>query len=586
MDILLEQYRAMIGCFDGRCKVHTCRSHRGLSKKFRLFWLIYLLTVALQLKVDPWIIYLLVICGDVEINPGPTLDRDITICNVNIRSLNAEASGDYDTSRFTAFKHALSGQYDIITATETWLKPEHPSTDYDIPGYTGPFRLDRPDGSAHGGVAAWVSDSLAAKRMTTLEEKDHETMWIMINNKEKQVLIAISYRQQRGLYAPSYWAKLQAGYDKAVATKIPNIMLVGDFNADPGNKTEYDKLSEFLALNNLSQHIRQPTRVTQDNASILDLIITNLPMLVTGAGVGGPVHENDHSTIFGTVNMKTVKRQTFTREMWDFKNANFDDFREELGNVDWEDCLCSDDIDEVCDKWTSTFMGIAERVITKKKVKVRPHDKCWYNNYLRRLRRLKDRDHQDWVKQKSPLNWDIYKASRNKYFQECDRIKLEYEEHIYASLAEQITTNPKKWWTLVSQTMGNTKKSSYPVMEKDGVFYSTDEEKAEVFNQTYLESSNLAGDHFDLPGPAPIPDHDLLDTIVISEKDVEDVLKCLDTNKAYGPDNVSPRLIKEAGHTIVGVLTKIFNKSLSLAKFPSMWKRANVLPIFKKLRLL
>jgi hypothetical protein len=130
--------------------------------------------------------------------------------------------------------------------------------------------------------------------------------------------------------------------------------------------------------------------------------------------------------------------------------------------------------------------------------------------------------------------------------------------------------------------MGNTKKSSYPVMEKDGVFYSTDEEKAEVFNQTYLESSNLAGDHFDLPGPAPIPDHDLLDTIVISEKDVEDVLKCLDTNKAYGPDNVSPRLIKEAGHTIVGVLTKIFNKSLSLAKFPSMWKRANVLPIFKK----
>ena len=30
------------------------------------------------------------------------------------------------------------------------------------------------------------------------------------------------------------------------------------------------------------------------------------------------------------------------------------------------------------------------------------------------------------------------------------------------------------------------------------------------------------------------------------------------------------------------VLTRIFNKSLSMAKFPRIWKRANVLPIFKK----
>jgi hypothetical protein len=227
-------------------------------------------------------------------------------------------------------------------------------------------------------------------------------------------------------------------------------------------------------------------------------------------------------------------------------------------------------------------MNIAERVITKKKVKVRPHDKSWYNNYLRRLRRGKDRDHQAWVKSREPLDWDVYRAARNSYFQECDRIKLEYEEHIYASLADQVTSNPKKWWTLVGQTMNNKKSSSFPVMEKDGTLYCTDKEKADLFNETYLESSNLAGDHFDLPGPAPQVDHDTLENIVITEKDVEDVLKSLNVNKAYGPDNVSPRLIKEAGPAIVGILTKLFNKSLSMAKFPFIWKRANVLPIFKK----
>ena len=81
--------------------------------------------------------------------------------------------------------------------------------------------------------------------------------------------------------------------------------------------------------------------------------------------------------------------------------------------------------------------------------------------------------------------------------------------------------------------------------------------------------------------PVP-PGANTLDNIHVLEKDVEDVIKGIDTNKAYGPDNISPRLIKEAGPSIVKVLTKNFNKSLQLAKFPLMWKRANVLPIYKK----
>ena len=76
-------------------------------------------------------------------NPGPNTGN-LKICNVNIRSLNAEPSGPFKLSRFSAFKNALAGNYDIITATETWLKPDHPSQNYALPGYSGPYRLDRP----------------------------------------------------------------------------------------------------------------------------------------------------------------------------------------------------------------------------------------------------------------------------------------------------------------------------------------------------------------------------------------------------------------------------------------------------------
>ena len=269
--------------------------------------------------------------------------------------------------------------------------------------------------------------------------------------------------------------------------------------------------------------------------------------------------------------------------MWEFKNANFNQFREELGNVNWEECFETEDINTITDKWTETFMRIAERVISKKTVKVRPTDKNWYNNYLRRLMRDKDREYKAWTRDKSPLNLDIYRVARNKYFQECERIKIEHEEHVYANLATEMDDNPKKWWTMVGQIMNTSKKSNYPVMKDDENIYVTDKEKATAFNKTYLDSSNIdGGEHEPNQGDHELPNHELLDKIIITETDVADMIKCINVNKAYGPDNVSPRLVKEAGSAIVKVLTKLFNMSLELGKFPLIWKRANVLPIYKK----
>ena len=63
---------------------------------------------------------------------------------------------------------------------------------------------------------------------------------------------------------------------------------------------------------------------------------------------------------------------------------------------------------------------------------------------------------------------------------------------------------------------------------------------------------------------------------------VEKLLKNLKPGKAAGPDNVSPRVLKELAETIADPLTRIFRKSLSEGSVPADWKHANVSPIFKK----
>ena len=78
-----------------------------------------------------------------------------------------------------------------------------------------------------------------------------------------------------------------------------------------------------------------------------------------------------------------------------------------------------------------------------------------------------------------------------------------------------------------------------------------------------------------------IPAH-CLETIIITETKVCVKLAVLNINKAYGPDDISPRFLKEGGQTLVPTLTKLFQLSLDSCTFPSSRKRANVTPLHKK----
>jgi hypothetical protein len=267
--------------------------------------------------------------------------------------------------------------------------------------------------------------------------------------------------------------------------------------------------------------------------------------------------------------------------MWDFKNANFEGLRNHLRNQNWDDCFESEDPNIVCDSWTDTFSDIVKLYINSKTVTVRPNDKGWYNTYLRRLCRVKDRAHRKWVRLKDDLIRTEYNIARNFYFDECDRIRLEHEEKLTQTLANESKLNPKKWWGLAKSIMGNNKASTYPSLTSHGEIFSTDEEKATLFNETFLETSRLNAPPGELLDAEPYTDQEL-ENITIKEQDVKDILSTLNVNKAYGPDNLSPRIIKETGDTLVTVLTRIFNLSLAKGVFPKLWKKANVLPIFKK----
>ena len=74
---------------------------------------------------------------------------------------------------------------------------------------------------------------------------------------------------------------------------------------------------------------------------------------------------------------------------------------------------------------------------------------------------------------------------------------------------------------------------------------------------------------------------DVLSNIALSPVVVMKFLEQLNICKSCGPDNVTPRLLKECANSISSPLCTLFNKQLGSGSFPKMWKVANLLPVFK-----
>ena len=74
----------------------------------------------------------------------------------------------------------------------------------------------------------------------------------------------------------------------------------------------------------------------------------------------------------------------------------------------------------------------------------------------------------------------------------------------------------------------------------------------------------------------------VIEGIVIFEQDVIDMISVLDPNKAVGSDMISNKMLTAVKDDIALPLSMLFNKSLRCKIYPSSWKEAFVIPLFKR----
>ena len=492
----------------------------------------------------------------------------VDVCCINIRSLS--------DAKIDSLKIDIVPNFDIICLTETNL-PHANVSSLDLPGFQSILRKDRV-GRQGGGVGIYAANYIGVTRMYQLESPELELMWVNVKAGNNKVLLGVCYRPPNS--AANFWSKLQENIDIIKQSGFTDIILAGDFNADPSTR-DGSKLQYFSNSSNMFLHVSEPTRITPSSAKILDQFISNCPEIMSDISVLDPISTCDHCPIKATLKFKNKfkKKVTYFRHIWLYDKANFSSFRDKLMSIDWNCCFITDDPSIAASKWTELFMKTAKDTIPNKTVLIRPNDKRFYNSSLRRLRNRKNRLHRRAKSRNTVGSWNEFREVRNEYNNLIADLKLKFEAKQIESLKDT-NLKPKRWWNIASSVLNRKNVSSYPPLLIGSDLITENYEKAEKFNAyfTSFSSQNTA----DVPPPG---DHDLtavLSDIIVSEEEVHDLIKSIKTGKSTGPDSVSPTLLKQAGHTIVPSLTKLFNLSLSKCVFPQDWKEANVIPLHKK----
>ena len=76
--------------------------------------------------------------------------------------------------------------------------------------------------------------------------------------------------------------------------------------------------------------------------------------------------------------------------------------------------------------------------------------------------------------------------------------------------------------------------------------------------------------------------HKYLSTVTFYENEIQKAIRNLDPNKAHGHDMLSIRMLKTCDDSLCGQLGLIFPSCFENGKFPFEWKKANVVPTYKK----
>lgn len=486
--------------------------------------------------------------------------------------------------------------YDIIIVTETWLNDnindgEVFNAQYNI------YRRDRASsalsGKDGGGVLVAVSKAYDSVR-AIMWETAAEDLWVRltIGNGRKLNICAVY------LPPPLKQQQLDAFLNAVTCVSdstAEDTIVIGDFNlgfiewslddqtvsATNAIPTNYNNnlgfsLVDFMSTNSFSQY----NFVANDNSKLLDLVFSSLKNVVVEKSIS-PICKLDshHPALIINLDFKVhVPLKPKQSNMYNFKSADYKLINSKLSSIDWKQCLnkCSE-VDLMTDVFYESLWKIIKEHVPKRK-RLNHKYPPWYSRALVGVLKDKEKLRVRFKRHGNPRDEMEYRLidKRARVL-----IKNCYRKYVQ-STENSIRSNPKTFWSFIKTK--NSRHNAIPSEIKlNDIVASSGDAICNIFASQFSSVFCGSTDPCLLNDTVhPMLPQNTLSKIAFTEREVLKAINKIDAAKGAGPDGIPPLFIKKCARHLTLPLTLIFNKSLASSLFPTVWKRAKVVPIFKK----
>ena len=428
----------------------------------------------------------------------------------------------------------------------------------------------------------YVKNNLSSKVVTPDVEPctGIEGVWLQIQSRKlPSVIVGCLYRHPKA-NNPSYDYLLEVF--KQVSLRKKTMYIFGDLNDNLLNNNS--KLKKIIEACGLSQLISKPTRVTPQSSTLLDVLITNnKESVVTSDCLPSTIA--DHDMITSKINISKPKRTKIMKTFRSMANYSKDNFCEALLNrSDYLNSITlTDDVDEQVNILNEVFCSCLDQVapLITKYIKRPPAP--WIDEEIKE--NIKYRDTLRHKLKSDRHNTQLsksYKEEKKRVKDKLYKAKMTY----YHNKLRVSKGNSSKMWNNIRELVPNNKANNIITEEENNnraedfnnFFATVGRETFEkckkntTNNNTNSDSAhntiNTRNQNNFRPKPVDI------ETVILTISKIKET-------KATGSDGISLNFIKDSLFVTAFYLTCIFNTSIVTGKFPTQWKHAIVVPIFK-----
>ncbi|XP_074651604.1 uncharacterized protein LOC141906258 [Tubulanus polymorphus] len=524
---------------------------------------------------------LLLLCGDIELNPGPSVDPNCLFANVN-------SIGANDNQRFNYLKTLVSKhEYKIIGLCEVGNLTGK-KEDYELDNYT---MLYIPE---NRGIALYYHDSVVCHKLDKVIRWSN-SIWVKLRCNFNNAILGVCYR------SPSQSADQRKDYLKELKNSISlaqhqlntvndSLLIFGDFNSKNNlfcksdtTDTSGRQLKILIDDLHLNQMINEPTRITSDSSSCIDLLLTDSPGHLLQHDVIAPIEKSDHCALSVKLNSRCTAPNTNAEKIiWKYDQCNLAELNRSINTYDWSPIL-DKNVNDCTFLLSTKLMNFFKANIPHAMKIIKPNDQPWFSPKLNTAINKRQRLYKSFKRTQSIFHLNRYIEQDSLVQAMIKNSRISYQNNLLDRL-DHAATNVKGYWFLIKKLMGNKFQSIIPPLI-DPVSNRTvhsQVDKAHLFLTNLIAKYHLPVNN----NPAlPVFPNKCPHNINLPRTNPDDVRKVilnLDTNKACGHDLMTNKMLKLCVDSLSPLLARLFNKPIDDSSFPECWKLGTVTVIYKK----